>query len=65
MKKMDNDFCLFVKTSDEETANLLRASGLTELEKEADKWVFINEPNKIQFSNDKMKDAHTTDILHF
>lgn len=55
----------FIKTSDEETANLLRASGLMELAKEGDKWVFVNEINKIQFSKDKMKDAHTTDILHF
>lgn len=55
----------FIKTSDEETANLLRASGLMELAKEGDKWVFVNEINKIQFSKDKMKDVHTTDILHF
>ena len=55
----------FIKTSDEETANLLRASGLMELAKEGDKWVFVNEINKIQFSKDKMRDAHTTDILHF
>ena len=55
----------FIKTSDEETANLLRASGLMELSKEGDKWVFVNEINKIQFSKDKMKDVHTTDILHF
>lgn len=55
----------FIKTSDEETANLLRASGLMELAKEGDKWVFVNEINKKNFSKDKMKDAHTTDILHF
>lgn len=55
----------FIKTSDEETANLLRSSGLMELAKEGDKWVFVNEINKIQFSKDKMKDVHTTDILHF
>lgn len=55
----------FIKTSDEATAILLRESGLIELEKEADKWVFINEPNKIQFSSDNLKDAHTTSILHF
>ena len=53
----------FVKTSDEYTANLLREAGLTELAKEGEKWVFINDVDKVNFSNDEMKKCHTTDIL--
>lgn len=55
----------FIKTDDEATAKVLREAGLTELAKEGAKWVFINEPNKIQFSSEEIKGCHTTDILHF
>lgn len=55
----------FIKTSDEHTATLLRNSGLIELAKEGNKWVFINENDKVKFSADKMKECFTTDILHF
>ena len=55
----------FVKTSDEYTANLLREAGLTELPKEGNKWVFINDGDKKNFSISGMKECHTTDILCF
>ena len=55
----------FVKTSDEYTASLLREAGLPELAKEGDKWVFLNDPDKINFSMDDVKGCQTTDVLHF
>lgn len=55
----------FVKTSDEETANLLRSYGLTELAKEGNRWVFVNEPNKITFSINELKECHASDTLLF
>ena len=54
----------FIKTSDEATALMLRKIGLQELSKEGNKFVFINEPNKIQFSSDNMK-MNFTDVLTF
>jgi hypothetical protein len=54
----------FVKTSDEQTANLLRDAGLHELAKEGNKWVFVNEQNKITFSLEDKK-LSFTDILTF
>lgn len=54
----------FVKTSDEQTANLLRNAGLHELAKEGNKWVFVNEQNKITFSLEDKK-LSFTDILTF
>ena len=54
----------FIKTSDEKTANLLRESGLHELAREGDKWVFVND-NKIVFTSEDLKGCQTTDILHF
>ena len=59
MSKKNN----FIKTSGEHTATLLRQSGLTELPKEAQMWVFVNDKNKIVM--EQMKDAHTTNILRF
>lgn len=44
----------FIKTSDEETAKLLRNSGLYELAKEGNFWVFVNS-DKINFSSEEMK----------
>lgn len=54
----------FVKTSDEQTANLLRDAGLHELAKEGNKWVFVNEQSKITFSLEDKK-LSFTDILTF
>ena len=54
----------FIKTSDEKTANLLRESGLVEVGKEGDKWVFVNN-DKIQFSTDNLRGCQQTDILLF
>ena len=54
----------FVKTSDEQTAKLLRDAGLHELAKEGNKWVFVNEQNKITFSLEDKK-LSFTDILTF
>lgn len=54
----------FIKTSDEQTAQLLRDAGLQELDKDGSLWVFINEPTKIDFSSNDMKNVHSTNILH-
>lgn len=54
----------FIKTTDKDTADILREAGFIEVGKEGNKWVFINN-DKIQFSMDEMKDVHITDILHF
>lgn len=54
----------FIKTSDENTAQILRESGLHELAKEGNKWVFVNEPNKVVFSSDDNA-MHYTNILTF
>lgn len=43
----------FVKTSDEHTANLLREAGLHELAKEGDRWVFVADTEKMEFSSDE------------
>ena len=40
----------FVKTTDAETAKMLREAGLVELEKDGPRWVFINDPSKMNFS---------------
>lgn len=53
----------FIKTSDQNTAALLRNAGLKELEKEDGKWVFVNEPDKLNYSLKDMKDCHKTNIL--
>jgi len=42
----------FVKTSDEHTAKLLREAGLHELTKEGNRWVFVAEPEKMEFASD-------------
>lgn len=55
----------FIKTSDANTAQILRESGLLELAKEDDKWVFVNEKDKLNFEVNDYKECHTTDILHF
>lgn len=55
----------FIKTSDKHTAELLREAGLQELAMEGNRWVFINEPTKIDFSTDDEKNIHATNILHF
>lgn len=59
---MNNNF-KFVKTSDPHTAELLREAGYPELEKEGDKWVFIND-NRVEFSSDNTK-MNFTNILTF
>ena len=59
-----NNKDLFIKTSDEHTAELLRESGLPELEKENDKYVFANRPNTVEFASDNMK-MHFTNIVTF
>lgn len=40
----------FVKTTDPETAQMLRDAGLVELEKDGQRFVFINDPSKMNFS---------------
>ena len=60
---MDKEY-KFVKTNDPGTADLLREAGFPELAKEGDKWVFVNEPHKIEFSSNNMK-MNFTDKLCF
>ena len=45
----------FIKTSDEQTANLLREAGYVELAKEGNRFVFINDSNKMDFSSSDLK----------
>ena len=54
----------FINTTDIETADLLRRLGFKELPKSGNRFVFINEPNKIQFSSENMK-MNFTDKLTF
>lgn len=54
----------FINTTDIETADLLRKLGFKELPKSGNRFVFINEPNKIQFSSENMK-MNFTDKLTF
>lgn len=44
--KGDDIMKSFIKTSDEQTADLLRKAGLYELAKEGDKFVFVNDMKK-------------------
>lgn len=55
----------FIKTSDEGTAIMLRNAGLVELNKEGNKWVFVNDADKMQFSINDLKGVQKTNILHF
>lgn len=54
----------FINTNDKDTADLLRSLGFKELPKSGDRWVFINEPNKITFSSNDLK-MNFTDKLTF
>lgn len=45
----------FVKTTDAETAEMLRKAGLVELEKDGPRWVFLNDSSKMDFSQTEMK----------
>lgn len=54
----------FINTTDIETADLLRKLGFKELPKSGNRFVFINEPNKIQFSSDNLR-LNYTDKLTF
>lgn len=54
----------FINTTDIETADLLRKLGFKELPKSGNRFVFINEPNKIQFSSENMK-LNFTNTLTF
>ena len=53
----------FVKTNDENVAEELWRAGFTELTKEGDKWVFLNDAKTINFSADKP--VCYTDMLTF
>ena len=55
----------FIKTSDENTANLLREAGFKELAMEGNRYVFVNETDKIIFSIEDMENIQKTNILHF
>lgn len=52
-----------VKTTDEETANFFREMGLKELPQEGNRWVFVNEWDKINFSEEKNLKYNFSNIL--
>jgi len=53
----------FIKTSDKETWLLLKREGYTELPKEGDKWVFLNDKD-FNFSNhDKENMEYTNQMI--
>lgn len=53
----------FVKTSDSDTAAKLKASGFTEVSKEGEFYVFLND-GKQNFSEDENKNVIYTNILN-
>lgn len=62
---MMNKQSYFVKTTDPETAKALREAGFPELEKEGNRFVFLNQPkNQAAFSQNNKK-MHFTDVLTF
>lgn len=52
----------FVKTTDPKTAEYLRRAGFVELKKEGDRFVFLNEINKVNFDDKDLK-VNFSDIL--
>ncbi len=62
--KMKNNNRHFINTTDPGTAETLRQLGFKELPKSGDRWVFINEKDKISFSSDNLK-MNYTDKLTF
>ena len=52
----------FVKTTDSKTAEYLRKAGFVELEKEGNRFVFLNEIDKANFSDEDLK-LSFSDIL--
>ena len=53
----------FIKTSDNDTANKLRTNGFTEVSKEGEFYVFLND-GKLNFSEDDNKKMIHTNILN-
>ena len=54
----------FIATTDKTTAETLRKLGFQELSKDGNRWMFINDPDNMLFSDDKLNVAYT-DILTF
>lgn len=52
----------FIKTSDRETWLLLKKEGYTELQKEGDKWVFLNDKD-FNFSSHEKKNMEYTNQM--
>ena len=52
----------FIKTSDKEVWLLLKKEGYTELPKQGDKWVFLND-KEFNFSNHDNKNIEYTDQM--
>lgn len=52
----------FIKTSDKEIWLLLKKEGYTQLPKEGDKWVFLNDKS-FDFSSHDQKDMEFTDKM--
>lgn len=53
----------FIKTSDKEIWLLLKKEGYTELKKENDMWVFLNDKN-FKFSNHDLNNMFFTDKMN-
>ena len=53
----------FIKTSDKETWLLLKREGYTELPKEGDKWVFLNDKDFNFSSHDKKNIEYTNQMI--
>ena len=53
----------FIKTSDKETWLLLKREGYTELPKEGNKWVFINDKDFNFSSHDKKNIEYTNQMI--
>ena len=53
----------FIKTSDKETWLLLKREGYTELPKEGNKWVFLNDKDFNFSSHDKKNIEYTNQMI--
>ena len=53
----------FIKTSDKETWLLLKKEGYTELQKEGDKWVFLNDKDFNFSSYDRKNIEYTNQMI--
>ena len=53
----------FIKTNDPETADMLRKAGFIELPKEQNRFVFLNEVGKMDFTQGNTKVSFDNNLL--